>query len=420
MIGGDIQWSRYAEVNFTNFNSGVITTIKSKEIDNDNNIIGEGLRIAFEYSKSDDQGYNSPNGKIIIYGLTEKTFNAVGERLRCEIEVKTGYLESKLNAPKRLFYAVLMDKKYEIQDGISISTFDVLGNFIEKVIAEKMSMNLPKATLMDIMVSISQSMGKAFEMSINGDENDKELLVNYIMKWVVSPYGYAFAATPQQELKRLKDAYGIIYRVEKDAVVFGISDKAYNWHLDGARQISQMEKKQADTTLIAENKVAPEVVETKPIATSEKKIDLIKTHALVLSSETGLIGSPVVSTPIEDKNYEEGLAEGEEVWSKKEQRAVIDKKTGKQKIDKKTGKAKFTKKPKKYKVARRTVTAKCFINAMIEFNSQITVITPSGIADGTYRVRSIKITGDTEASGPWFMELELNGEGYNKKDTEFS
>ncbi|UJE34674.1 baseplate hub [Acinetobacter phage vB_AbaM_P1] len=418
MIGGDIQWSRYAEVSFTNYNSGVITTIKSSEIDNNNNIIGEGLRIAFEYSKSDDQGYNSPNGKIVIYGLTEKTFNAVGERLRCEIEVKAGYLESKLNAPKKLFYAVLMNKKYEISDGISVSTFEVLGDFIEKVIAEKMSMNLPKATLMDIMVSIASSMGKAFEMSINGDQADQELLANYITKWVVSPYGYSFASTPQQELKRLKDAYGIIYRIEKDAVVFGLSDKSYNWHLDGARQISAMEKKQADTTLIAENKVAPEVVETKPIAGPEKKIDLVKTHALVLSSDTGLIGSPVVSTEIEDKNYEEGVAEGEEVWSKKQQKAIIDKKTGKQRVDKKTGKAKFTKKPKSYKVARRTVTAKAFLNAMIQFNSQITIITPSGIADGTYRVRSMKFTGDTDAGGPWFMELELNGEGYNKKDLE--
>lgn len=411
MIGGDIQWTRYAEVSFTNFNSGVITTIKSNQIDDKNDIVGEGLRITFEYSKSDDQGYNSPNGKVVIYGLTEKTFNTLGERLRCELEVKAGYLESKLNAPKRLFYAVLMDKKYEIQNGISVSTFDVLGDFIEKAIAAKMSLNLPKPTMLDIMVSISNSMGKAMDMFIQGDPNDAQLIAEYMTKWVVSPFGYSFASTPQQELKRLKDAYGITYRIEKDAVVFGIMDKAYNWHLEGARQISQIEKNKADTTLVAQNKIAPEVVDTKPIQSSTPKVNLIKTHALVLSADTGLIGSPVVSTPIEDKNYDEGLAEGEEVWSKKEQRAVIDKKTGKAKVDKKTGEVKMTKKPKKYKVARRTVTAKCFINAMLEFNSQVTIVTPSAIADGTYRVRSIKINGDTDASGPWTMELELNGDG---------
>lgn len=254
MIGGDIQWTRYAEVNFTNFNSGVITTIKSSEIDNANRVTGEGLRISFEYSKSDDQGNLSPNGKIVIYGLTEKTFQALGERLRCEVEVKAGYLESKLNAPKRIFYAVLMDKKYEIQDGNSVSTFELLGDFIEKVIAQKMSLNLPKPTLVDIMISISTAMGKGFSMMINGEESDRQLLVDYFQKWKVSPYGYSFAGTPQQELKRIRDAWGITYRVEKDVVVFGILDKAYNWHLDGARQISQIEKKQADTTLVAENK----------------------------------------------------------------------------------------------------------------------------------------------------------------------
>lgn len=418
MIGGDIQWSRYAEVNFTNFNSGVITTIKSSEIDNNFRVIGDGLRITFEYSKTDDQGVNSPNGKIVVYGLTESTFKALGERLRCEVEVKAGFLESKLNRPKRLFYAVLMDKKYEIQDGISVSTFDVLGDFIEKVIAQKMSMNLPKPTLVDIMVSIAQAMGKGMNMYIDGEERDRELLVDYFQKWKVSPYGYSFAGTPQQELKRIRDSWGITYRIEKDVIVFGIQDKFYNWHLDGARQISQIEKKQADTSLIAENKIAPEVVETKPIDSKGKDINLVKTHALVLSSDTGLIGSPVISTPIENKNYEEGLAEGEEVWSKKEQKALIDKKTGQVRRDKETGEVKMSKKPKTYKVSRTTVTAKCLINAMIEFNSQITIITPSGITDGTYRVRSIKVTGDTNADGPWFMEIDLNGDGYSGKDNK--
>lgn len=407
MLDGDIQWGRYAEVIFTNFDSGLVTTIKSSQIDDNNTVIGDGLRIAFDYSKDDDQGFSTPNGKIVIYGLTEKTFNAVGDRLRCEIEVKAGYLKSKKNSPKRIFYAVMMDKKYEIQEGLSVSTFDVLGDFYEKVIAHKMSMNLPKPTLVDIMVSISESMGKGFAMKLNGTDADNEILSNYLQTWKVSPYGYSFSRTPKDELKRIRESFGISHRVDGDMVVFSILDDWFNWHLDGAKQIAQISKNMANTALVAENKTATEVKETKPMDKNGKAINLIKTHALVLSADTGLVGSPIIKTLIVDKQMDSALGEGEEVWSKKEQQVIIDKKTGKPKVDKKTGKVKMTKKAKNMKVARRTVTAKCFINSMLDFNAQVSIMTESAICDGVYRVRSVKINGDTEGSD-WYMELELN------------
>lgn len=407
MLGGDIQWGRHAEVVFTNFDSGLVTTIKSNEIDNNNRVIGDGLRIAFEYTKNDDQGYDTPNGKVVIYGLTEKTFNALGERLRCELEVKAGYLKSQKNSPKRLFYAVLMDKTYEIQEGMSVATFTVLGDFIEKVVANKMSLNLPKPTLVDIMISISEGMGKGFAMQLTGSEDDNEIMADYLMKWQVSPYGYSFASTPKQELKRIRESFGISHRVESDMVVFSILDSWYNWHLDGAKQISQLNKQKANNALVAENKTATETKDTKPIDKSGKKINLVKTHALVLTPDTGLIGSPILKTKIVDKQYDSALGEGEEVWSKKEQKVIRDKKTGEVKKDKKTGEVKMTKKPKNMKVARRTVTAKCYINSMLGFNSQVSIQTDSAICDGVYRVRSVKINGDTGGS-EWFMELELN------------
>lgn len=407
MLGGDIQWGRHAEVVFTNFDSGLVTTIKSNEIDNNNRVIGDGLRIAFEYTKNDDQGYDTPNGKVVIYGLTEKTFNALGDRLRCELEVKAGYLKSQKNSPKRLFYAVLMDKTYEIQDGMSVATFTVLGDFIEKVVATKMSMNLPKPTLVDIMVSIAEGMNKGFAMQLTGSDDDNQILAEYLQKWKVSPYGYSFASTPKQELKRIRESFGIAHRVEADMVVFTILDSWYNWHLDGAKQISQINKQKANNALVAENKTATEAKDTKPTDKSGKKINLVKTHALVLTPDTGLIGSPVLKTKIVDKQYDSALGEGEEVWSKKEQKVIRDKKTGEVKKDKKTGEVKMTKKPKNMKVARRTVTAKCYINSMLGFNSQVSIQTDSAICDGVYRVRSVKINGDTDGS-EWFMELELN------------
>lgn len=406
MISGDIQWGRHAEVSFTNFNSGLVSTIKSNVIDNNNVVVGDGLRISFEYSKSDDQGYDSPNGKIVIYGLTEKTFNALGDRLRAEVEVKAGYLKSKKNSPNRIFYAVLMDKKWEIQDGVSVSTFEVLGDFIEKVVAYKMSLNLPKPTLIEIMVSIAEAMNKGFGLRLDGTEEQQAMLAEYFNLWKVSPYGYAFAGTPAQELKRIKEAWGIVYRIEKDMIVFSIADSWFNWHLDGAMQISALEKNKANTTLVAENKTAPEVKDLKPIDSKGNKINLVKTHALVLRTDTGLIGSPTLHTDDATKNYDSALADGEEIKSKKEQTVVRDKKTGEVKKDK-DGKVKMTKKPKTYKITRRTVTVRAYINSMIDFNSQIILITDSGICDGTYRVRSVKFVGDTDGTD-WYMELKLN------------
>lgn len=405
MLGGDIQWGRHAEVTFTNFNSGLVTTIKSNQIDENNNIVGDGLRIAFEYSKTDDEGYNSPNGKIIIYGLTEKTFNSVGERLSCEIEVKAGYLKSQANAPKRIFYAVLMDKKYELQGGISVSTFEVLGDFIHKYIAEKMSGTLPHPTLIDIMSSIAAAMNKGAGISLGATDEENQKIVDYLHMWRV-PYGYSFAKTPQQELKRLKDSFGIVYRIDGQNMVFSIDDRWYEWHLQGAEQISASLKKKADTALVAENKTAPDKADQKPVKSKGQNINLVKTHALVLSPQTGLIGTPTISNLIVDKAYGDDLAKGEEIWEKKEQRVLVDKKTGQPRKDK-DGNVKMSKQPKKMKVARRTTKAKCYINNRLDFNSMVSLITESGICDGLYRVRSLKIAGDTGGTD-WFMELTLN------------
>lgn len=409
MIGGDIQWGRHAEVRFHNFDSGLVSTVKSNIIDNNNVVVGDGLRIAFEYTKSDDQGYNTPNGKLVVYGLTEKTFNKLGERYRCEIEIIAGYLKSKNNSPRRLIYAVMTEKTFEMQNGVSVSTFTLLGDFIEKVIAHKMSLNLPKPTLFEIMVAITDGMGKGmkFDKSWLPNPEFDEIMQQYLTTYPAMPYGYSFAGTPKQELKKIYESFGIVHRVDGDIVTFRIADNWLEWHITRAMPTRKIEKTDADNSLVAENKTPTEVKDLKPIDKSGKTINLTKTHALVLKTDTGLIGSPILKNVDADKNYDQGLAEGEEVKSKKEQTVVIDKKTGQAKVDKKTGKVKMTKKPKKYKVTRRTVTAKCYINSMIDFDAMVIIISETGICDGQYRVRSVKINGDTDGA-EWFMELELN------------
>lgn len=407
MKGRDMQWGRYAEVAFTNFDTGVITEIKSSQVDPNNGITAEGLRIAFEYTKNDDQGFNTPNGKLTIYGLTDKTFSALGERLRCEIEVKAGYLHSRKNAPRQIIYAVMMEKNYEIVDGLSVSTFSLLGNFVKKTVGQRMSSNLPKPTLVEIMIAISDKMGKGFAMRINKPSNESQMLANYLEKWTVSPYGYSFANTPQEELKRLRDSFGISHTVEKDMVVFSFLESQYQRHLDRATQITEIEKSKANNILVAENKSAPETVDTKPMKSEGKKIDVVETHSVFLSPDTGLIGTPKLGNPIVRKDHDSELAKGEEVWERKGQKVLVNKKTGEAVVDKETGKEKLSKAPKHMKVSRRTVTAKCLINSMIDFDTLVTIDTNSKICDGLYRVRSVKINGDTDGSD-WYMEMELN------------
>lgn len=402
---GDLQWRRYAEVRFRNFDTGEVTKISSAILDENGEFVEESLRISFEYTKSDDQGFNTPNGKITIYGLSEDTFKSLGERMRCEIEVVAGYLESQQNAPNQLFYAVLMNKSFEIKEGMSTSNFEVLGDFMEKNINTKMNNVEPQTTIFGLLQRVGEAIKFKADMYFPEMDTEDTNNIKIFLTQKQLPYPYTFTYNVKTELERLRKSFGITHSFEKNETLeFRIHNSWVQWYIDKAREFVQGDKK-ADTTLVAENKTASKVAKPTVILTLKDEFKMNK--SLMLNEHTGLIGTPVLTTPITSKQYNEALAEGEVVWERKYPKVVIDKKTGKPKTDKKTGQVKMTKTPKKFKVARRTVVIKCFINYVIEFNTLITLQSKAQYCDGVYRVRSVKIKGDTNGSD-WHMELELN------------
>lgn len=409
MLGGDVQFGRYVEAIFTNFDINHVFTIHSGGMPSmEESDVDKGLRIQFQYKKSDDEGFNTPNGKIVIYGLTRDTYEVLGRRMNTEVELKVGYLLSKDNYPFTLFKAVMMNKTFEVVDGITVTTIEVLGDFKRKMVIQKMSLNLPSPTIPEILESIRRAMGlKAFALKLDGSEEENVRIIDWMTSTKVSEYGYVFAATPKEELRRLAEWSGLSYRIEGDLIVFTMMDGWRDKYLKKATPQTLEDIEAASTTLVAENKTAPVEEVKRLIDPNGKKINIQETHTLVLNPDTGLIGSPVLEDSVASVGYDEELQEGEEEWEKKAQTVVIDKKTGQPRIDKKTGQVKMTKKPKTRKVVRKRCRARCFINAQLTFDSIVTIETNLGTADGIYRVRGIDTIGDSHGDD-WFMDLELN------------
>lgn len=390
----DPQWDRYAKVVFQNFDTGLNTTIDS-------------LRIQAKYTKTIDESRDSSNGEIKIYGLTEKTFNAIGERLRTEVELHAGYLKSKANTPRQLFKAVLMDKSYEIVDGNSVSTFVVLGDFVRKNIGFKISKTFaPNDFILELLGYLADQMNLSLEFRIKVHEK-QDLIAEFLEKYRL-PFGYVLHGTPKQALKRLCDSYGFEYTIDSDSVNVTIRDDWMPFYVD--RASTALTPVAPPVIKAAENKVGTTIQNSPTNAVSNIKAptfdELNKSMAIFLSNDTGLIGTPKIKTIEAAVAYDQALREGEDLKSQKMPRARVDKK-GELIRDKVTNEVKMTKTPKTKSVFRRQVEARMYINASVVPQVHVTLSTTTGVTDGTYKVRALEITLDTEGDD-WFMDLILN------------
>ena len=126
----DIQFGRQCSVIFDNYATGESVTINDYSKTFDAN--GKRLpmfRVSFEFTKSLDENTNWSTGSVKIYGLTLETFNKLGDYLETEVEVQVGYEYSTTRKLSKLFRAVLIDKSYVIESGISVSTFNLQGYY---------------------------------------------------------------------------------------------------------------------------------------------------------------------------------------------------------------------------------------------------------------------------------------------------
>ena len=399
----DIQFGRQASVIFDNYSTGESTIINDySRIFDDSGKRLPMLRVSFDFTKSLDENTNWSTGKVSIYGLTLDTFNSLGDYLETEVEVQVGYEYSTTRKLNKLFRAVLIDKSYIIDGGISVSTFNLQGYYFAANSATngngKIAITLPEnALFLDSLISMAKQMSfYNFTFDLENiakrfPDNVSRKFSDYIRKWKF-PFGKSYYGTPKEVLTKVCKEYGLGYTINKDGdIVFFLTDTAIVAHMQelfGLTKTRQL------------------------VPSKEDKISEFNfrngTASIVLSSDTGLLGLPTVKTKTITKQYSAVVEASEKVFSKKPVIGKVNKK-GEAVIDKETGKKKL-KVPKTKKVLRRSVEAVCLINTAIEPQGYVTLaLSGENELSGDYRVRTVAIDGDTE-DGNWNMTLSLEGE----------
>ena len=398
----DIQFGRQASVIFDNYSTGESILINDySKIFDENGKRLPMLRVGFEFTKSLDENTNWSTGNVKIYGLTLETFNKLGDYLETEVEVQVGYEYSTTRKLNKLFRAVLIDKSYVIESGISVATFSLQGYYFAANSATgnngKIAINFPEnALLIDSLIAMTKQMF-FYNFTFDTENIAKRFPAqlrkfnDYIRKWKF-PFGKSYYGTPKDVLSKVCKEYGLGYTITKDENIrFFLTEQAIVYHIENLFGL-------------------PKTINLTP--SQEEKVSEYNfvngTSSILLNGDTGLLGLPTVKTKTVTKQYSAAVEASEKVFSQKPVIGKVNKK-GEAIIDKETGKQKL-KVPKTKKVLRRSVEAVCLINTAIEPQVYVTLsLRDDNELSGDYRVRTVGIDGDTE-SGNWNMTLSLEGE----------
>ena len=398
----DIQFGRQASVIFDNYSTGESVLINDySKIFDENGKRLPMLRVGFEFTKSLDENTNWSTGNVKIYGLTLETFNKLGDYLETEVEVQVGYEYSTTRKLNKLFRAVLIDKSYVIESGISVATFSLQGYYFAANSATgnngKIAINFPEnALLIDSLIAMTKQMF-FYNFTFDTENIAKRFPAqlrkfnDYIRKWKF-PFGKSYYGTPKDVLSKVCKEYGLGYTITKDENIrFFLTEQAIVYHIENLFGLP----KTINLTPAQEEKVS--------------EYNFVNgTSSILLNGDTGLLGLPTVKTKTVTKQYSAAVEASEKVFSQKPVIGKVNKK-GEAIIDKETGKQKL-KVPKTKKVLRRSVEAVCLINTAIEPQVYVTLsLRDDNELSGDYRVRTVGIDGDTE-SGNWNMTLSLEGE----------
>ena len=404
----DIQFGRQCSVIFDNYSTGESTLINdySKIFDDEGKRLPM-LRVGFDFTKSLDENTNWSTGNVKIYGLTLETFNNLGDYLETEVEVQVGYEYSTTRKLSKLFRAVLIDKSYVIESGISVSTFSLQGYyFIANSVTDSKKINvvLPEKTFfMDALdYIVSQTGFDGFTIDTTDVSKKFPTYLDKFETYVLNmkfPFGKSYYGTPKAVLSKFCEEFGLGYVVANDNhLIMYFTQRGLEIHFS--------EMLNAKVTLVFKTTQA---VPTVDKSDNSKTVNFRDgTASILLNGDTGLLGLPTVKTKTVTKQYSSAVEASEKVLVQKPVIGKVNKK-GEAIIDKDTGKQKL-KVPKTKKVLRRSVEAVCLINTAIEPQGYVTLaLSGENELSGDYRVRTVAIDGDTE-SGSWNMTLSLEGE----------
>ena len=404
----DIQFGRQASVIFDNYSTGESILINDySKIFDENGKRLPMLRVGFEFTKSLDENTNWSTGNVKIYGLTLDTFNKLGDYLETEVEVQVGYEYSTIRKLSKLFRAVMIDKSYVIESGISVATFSLQGYyFAANTIdgSKKISAVFPEKTkFIDALGEIVDQTGfDGFTIDVANVIKSFPTFADRFTDYVDNltfPFGKSYHGTPKAVFAKFCEEFGLGYVVSN-------SNHLLMFFTRNRLEVHFSAMLNTQVQLVFNSQ---QVYKPPPLEYSGKESNFRNgTASILLNGDTGLLGLPTVKTKTVTKQYSAAVEASEKVFSQKPVIGKVNKK-GEAIVDKETGKQKL-KVPKTKKVLRRSVEAVCLINTAIEPQGYTTLaLQADNDLNGDYRVRTVAVDGDSEV-GNWNMTLSLEGE----------
>ena len=371
-------FNRVIEIVIRNFDTKEEFKVSSKD----------DFRIDFDYNEYLDQSSSSNTGTVKIYNLSIGTFQKIGSRFKTEVEIHCGYRNAQVDTVGKLCIGGLTSKS-RVRDGADyITTLSFQTAIRELHTGNKLSLSYPpKSTLMYVIGEVCKAAGfPSFVFPITPDDVERygKDIMERIHK-INFPNGISFAGTPKQIFDQIAEMFSLGYSIDprdNNYIIWCLQEKGFN------------RLQSIQDSLPNGNDV-------------NAKMDIkdASGKALVLTIETGLIGSPYIETVEVSTAYGDALDENEELIKAKDPKVKRNKKG--EVMKDKDGKVKMTKAGKNKKISRVTVNAKSLINPSIKPNSWIRLKNTANQVDGFYLVRNIKYAGSTHENNAFIMDMVL-------------
>lgn len=393
-----LQFGRVIEVEIYNYNLGKKITIPNS------------LHISFDFFKTTDEIRNASTGKVTVYNLSDETFKLVRTVHACQMILKAGYNGNV----KTIFFADIIGCKKIVKDGNVEIEFTVSANFFEYKLNYGMQIvqnnNYTIANLLGELSSVmnqreSLATGKKINHSIffqppdSYTDQDWQKFNEYVS---TAKYGISFAYSGDllTILGQICDALGLSPTTRQNNgqvdYVLTIRDNFLNFYLD---------RIYSNYTRI---NVADTVNLPSPVFNAKDT-----TKAVVLSFDTGLLGTPHVDYKVftVPENYK-GL-----VTDETQLKSQIAENERSAKQQQKEEKAKSSGKPVKPRAIGKKRIRKTYLSAVAQLNPDIKpqrairIESLESEYNGLYRVRNCTYKGDNfkgEFTVSMFLE-DTNG-----------
>lgn len=305
------------------------------------------LKVEFSFSKKLDSSESTDTGSIVIHNLTPETVKGLGKKYS-EVTIACCY-DDDSDEPLNIFKGDITGIEYVRIKGSNTCKIEMSSSEILLNHQYKFSRSFPEDTaFVQVVADLVKYFGiDVYNFPIEDDRIDYWSNLKF-------PHGVSFNGS-------IKEIFDALFRP------LGLTWK----YIDG------------QYLLITEAKIVPSVTSSDD-------------NTIVLTEDTGLIGYPNIKTQDYTKSIDDAIEDNELFVKDKESKPAKDG----------TPKA-----PKKKVVRKFGVEFKCLINPAININSVIRIGTATGITDGLYRVRDIKVDGDTRGQS-WYMSCFAENIGY--------